>query len=441
MSDLYSIGAAGLRSYSAQIATISQNISNSGSENYTRRTTPVQESFASGSSQILYRSYANFAGSEAQGVYRSSDPLLDAKVRDSGAKLASATNHLRWMSDIETALNDDDSGIGSSLSNFYGMMDRLAANPTSQPLRSSALYELEQVTDSFKASSASLQDMFTSTKANASADATQINDSLKQLQEVNRGLLNAQDGTANKAILEDSRDALLQTLSEKMNISVEFGAKGNATVSYDGQLLADSTSHAEVGITQNADGTLGLTVNGGAVASPTGGALGVTFSAAGTVRERLDELDALAVSFRDAINTWHGAGQTDAGAAGAPLLSGTSAATLSVTTSDPADLAVATADGRTNGNALDLSSQRTSHGVEKSWDALVTKQGTIVKSAKVAQESATNLDEAARVERDKLSGVDLDREAADLLRVQQAYQASAKIIQIAKDLIDTMLQI
>ncbi|MPT49251.1 MAG: flagellar hook-associated protein FlgK [Sphingobium sp.] len=439
--DLYSIGSAGLRSYRSQISTISQNISNSGSENYTRRNTPVQESFAAGSTQVLYRSFANFAGSEAAGVYRVSDPLLDAKVRDTGAKLANSNTHLRWMTDIETALKDDKTGVGSSIGNFYGMMDQLAANPTSQPLRNTALYQLEQVTDAFKASSSSLNDMFTSTKASADSDATLVNDSLKQLQEINRGLLNSQDGTENKAMLEDSRDALLNTLSAKLNVSIEFGAKGNATVSYGGAVLADSTSNATVAVTQAGNGALGLAVNGTAVTAPTGGSMGATVAAATTTRARLDELDALAVSFANNINSWHAAGQTDAGAPGADLISGTSAATLAVTTSNPADLAVATSDGRTNGNLLDLSALRPTHGTEKSWDALISKQGNAVKSAKLDQASAAGLDEAARVERDKLSGVDLDREAADLLRVQQAYQASAKIIQVAKDLIDTMLNI
>ena len=42
-------------------------------------------------------------------------------------------------------------------------------------------------------------------------------------------------------------------------------------------------------------------------------------------------------------------------------------------------------------------------------------------------------------ERDSVSGVNLDEEAADMLRYQQAYQASAKIIQTAQSLFDSVL--
>jgi len=40
-----------------------------------------------------------------------------------------------------------------------------------------------------------------------------------------------------------------------------------------------------------------------------------------------------------------------------------------------------------------------------------------------------------------VSGVSLDEEAADLIRFQQAYQASARIIQTANTLFEAVLQV
>jgi flagellar hook-associated protein 1 FlgK len=39
-----------------------------------------------------------------------------------------------------------------------------------------------------------------------------------------------------------------------------------------------------------------------------------------------------------------------------------------------------------------------------------------------------------------VAGVNLDEEAAKLLQYQQAYQASAKMIQIAQSIFDTLIQ-
>lgn len=57
-------------------------------------------------------------------------------------------------------------------------------------------------------------------------------------------------------------------------------------------------------------------------------------------------------------------------------------------------------------------------------------------AAKVSSAIATNLEK----ERAGVSGVNLDEEAAQLLQYQQAYQASAKLIQIAQSVFDTLIQ-
>jgi flagellar hook-associated protein 1 len=41
--------------------------------------------------------------------------------------------------------------------------------------------------------------------------------------------------------------------------------------------------------------------------------------------------------------------------------------------------------------------------------------------------------------RDSISGVNLDEEAANLLRYQQAYQAAAQVIAVSSTLFDTLL--
>jgi flagellar hook-associated protein 1 FlgK len=49
---------------------------------------------------------------------------------------------------------------------------------------------------------------------------------------------------------------------------------------------------------------------------------------------------------------------------------------------------------------------------------------------------------ANNLERDRLavSGVNLDEEAAKLIQYQQAYQASAKMLQVAQSIFDNLMQ-
>ena len=66
--------------------------------------------------------------------------------------------------------------------------------------------------------------------------------------------------------------------------------------------------------------------------------------------------------------------------------------------------------------------------------------GTRTQSAQFAAELSSQI--ATNLERDRtaISGVNLDEEAARLIQFQQAYQASAKMIQIAQNIFDTLIQ-
>ena len=74
------------------------------------------------------------------------------------------------------------------------------------------------------------------------------------------------------------------------------------------------------------------------------------------------------------------------------------------------------------------------------YAGLISQIGIRTQSADYAAKVSASI--ATNVERDRagVSGVNLDEEAANLLQYQQAYQASAKMIQIAQSIFDTLIQ-
>jgi flagellar hook-associated protein 1 FlgK len=64
---------------------------------------------------------------------------------------------------------------------------------------------------------------------------------------------------------------------------------------------------------------------------------------------------------------------------------------------------------------------------------LVSNHAQSVSSAKAEQAAADAQKDGALLQLDEVTGVDLDVEAAQLLRFQQAYSASSRIIQVARD--------
>ena len=76
----------------------------------------------------------------------------------------------------------------------------------------------------------------------------------------------------------------------------------------------------------------------------------------------------------------------------------------------------------------------------QAYEEEVGKVGNFSSQATIAQKALEVVNQQAIEARDKVSGVSLDSEAADLIRFQQAYQAAAKTIQTSGILFDSILQ-
>jgi flagellar hook-associated protein 1 FlgK len=70
---------------------------------------------------------------------------------------------------------------------------------------------------------------------------------------------------------------------------------------------------------------------------------------------------------------------------------------------------------------------------------MITQVGSKLRASEIAEASASSLRDAAAEIDAEFSGVDLDTEAARLLEQQQAYQALARVLSTARELLNTLL--
>lgn len=122
-------------------------------------------------------------------------------------------------------------------------------------------------------------------------------------------------------------------------------------------------------------------------------------------------------------------------------------------TGEPADGDVFTISANTGGvsdnrNALALGVLQTANtliggtaGYQTAYSQLVSEVGNKAREVQVSGEAQENLLAQAKAAQQSMAGVNLDEEAANLLRYQQAYQASGKMIEIASKLFDTLLEL
>jgi len=99
-----------------------------------------------------------------------------------------------------------------------------------------------------------------------------------------------------------------------------------------------------------------------------------------------------------------------------------------------------------NRNALAIASMETQGSIANgvvsygnAYSQIIEEIGTVTNRARLDTESAKALLEQSENNRESVSGVNLDEEAGRLIQYQAAYNASAQVISIARELFDTLL--
>jgi len=438
MSDLLGIGYSGLKAYSRALATVGDNIANAQTPGYARRRLEMMEAVGGGNS-IFYRGNTNPGGVDIRGLDRSVDQWLIEDSRITSGDAERSATKLSWLDKVEGALSDETNGIKTGLTRLYTTADQLTADPSNRTLRAQFLQSVDDIASGFRTAANQLDKMGEGIEGAATSAVDQFNADLNALEQINIGLRKSRPGSTNEASLLDERDRLLDKLSSHAGVSATFDNNGAVTLraAGSGDLLVGGGVVNPISVTAAPDGRLSYSVGGSPLAISTGSLAGLAEGANHVADQRV-VLDTLATDFASQINAAHQAGTDATGNPGQPLFTGTSAATLTATALTPDQVAAADASG-SNGNMLALGAMRGANDPEARWSGHMATQAQTVASARAQDAAAATRADAAAAARDGVSQVDLDTEAAELLRFQQAYSAAARTIQVARETMQTLL--
>jgi flagellar hook-associated protein 1 FlgK len=128
---------------------------------------------------------------------------------------------------------------------------------------------------------------------------------------------------------------------------------------------------------------------------------------------------------------------------------GRAASSMAVAITDTSDIAAANSGGNVgdNRNMLSLIALREANNLKDGtksvydiYNNAVSQVAVDTRSARANADTELSLLQSVTDRRDGLTGVNLEEEAANLIRYQQAYQAAAQIITAANDVFDTLLR-
>ncbi len=445
MSDLLSIGASGVRAYQTALSTTSDNIANAGSAGYTRRTTTLNEVSAA-SGRVSQGGNGN--GVFVAGIGRVADAQRAAAVRSSSADLARTETSITWLTGIESALAGNQ--LVDRLTSFFSAAKSVAADPSASTPRAALLESSSTVASAFAATARSLDQISADLDSTGESAATSLESLGASLAKVNKGLGGAQPNSTAQAQLLDQRDSILDQISALSDINVATDASGRATVTLGGATGPTLVSGGDSGYityVRAPSGGVSFAVHfGGSTASlnPNGGALAGIIEGGQRIGSARTDLNQIATDFVDGVNTVQSQGRDLDGNPGAQLFTvGASPTDISVALTSTRGIAAAGVGGgpRDNSNLAALEALRSSGGFESNVAGLVASNATALNQRNTVSAAQSAIRDGAVTARDQLIGVNLDSEAVDLLRFQQAYQASSRVIQVARETFQSILDI
>ncbi|MXO71148.1 flagellar hook-associated protein FlgK [Alteraurantiacibacter buctensis] len=438
--NLILIGKSGAMAARAALDVTAQNIANAANPTYARRTLSMAELASKGG--IANEPGAALSGVRPDQVLRTNSLFLQTEARRTGSDLARANAELTGLTNAESAV--EQAGIYPSIVDFEAALSQLASDPLSGSLRAAVLEEGRRVAQTFAIAKNGLDVARADLTFSADEGVNQINLLAGELARTNAGIARARPGSANMAVLHDQRDALLGEMSGYAGLSTTFDALGRATVKLGSETLVDGVDAFTLAKTGNANGTLSFTVNGAATTVTSGSLQGQSQALQGIVTLE-GELDDLAALMIDRVNDAQATGAALDGTPAQPFFSGTDAGTIALALTSGDGIATAPAgSGARSRDISNLQALRDSMAVDgpaKEADALLFRLSSGISARSVTRDALSTIGQTAGVALSAETGVDLDQEATNLLRYQQMFQASGKVIQAAADIFDTLMGI
>ena len=450
-SDLLSIAFSGARAARGALDVTAQNIANASSDGYTRRSLRLEEVSATGGAGRV--GDISLSGARIAAIRRNADPFLQGEVRRTGGDLARANVELNGLRNMESAL--EQSGVYDAMVEFEASLQQLAGDPVDPARRAAVLGEAETLASKFNITATGFDAVRDGLQFDAEAEVSEANIIGQEIARINVRMNRAGPGTSDRASLLDQRDLMLERLSGLTAIGTSFGADGTVAITIGGQSFVQGGAATKLVSDKAADGTMTFAIQSGNPASevavnPGSGSLGGASLALAALRDTRVRLDELAANFAGSLNDAQENGLDLRGEPGKPFFGGDNtgvinASTIRVALTQGADIATAPVNsqpGSRDASNLDAMRQALKNPDQiQSMSSLIFDVSSKVAGRTVTQNALDTIASTARISLEQQAGVDLDTEAANLIRFQQAFQASGRAMQTASDIFDTLLGI
>jgi flagellar hook-associated protein 1 len=443
IGNLLNTARSAILAHQAAVQVTAQNVANAQTPGYSRQRIALSAAPSVRTAQGVLG-----AGVIVSDVSRARDTLLDTMYRREAGNASSFGVRKDLLEQVEEIFGElSDSGFAATLDSFWTSWSELAANPLNASARGMVHKRGEQLAYALNNSAARVDALGGVLDARIHRGVDEMNNLVHQVAELNRQIAGAENGGREVPELRDKRDSVLDELASHARITVSPRNDGSLAVHLGTATLVDGPLASVVSLDAGGMlqiGTQRLHHPGGSI----GALLDIRHVELPAVADRLDLFTRTLVT---EINALH-MGSEDVPGTGLNFFdpAGLSASTIALS-SDIADpTLVALIPGAPGDNTLAhaLASLRDSAvdfdgtgtmSFNRFYNNLVTDIGVKGNAAARSESVFIALSGQAEARRSSVSGVSTEEEMMSLMRHQQAYQAAARLVQTADDMMRTIL--
>jgi flagellar hook-associated protein 1 FlgK len=462
MSIVYGIldkGRTALLTQQQAINVTGHNIANVNTPGYSRQRVDIEtnEPYSSQPGQMG-------TGVKAVEIQRIYDRFLGAQINDENQDLGNWEAQKGVLERVEVIFDEVSGyGLNQAMSEFWTAWQELANNPSDYAVRAVLLAKSETMTTTFNNTYSNLTQIQKDIDTSIMGTTQEINSIAERIAGLNEKIALIEVGGQNANDHRDSRDLLLKELSLMIDIDSFEDSDGKVTVlAAGGKPLVENISSWNLSTQHDVDSDFQDIV----WTDSDGNQVVVTSGISGgklkgwlevrdvTIPDYLSRLDDLAEGIITEVNGLHQGGFGLDGVDERDFFTAvtlTSALDMAVHQDIVVDvnkIAAAGSDGGVgdNSNAIEIANLQNALKMDSDtatfdgyYNSLVSDVGSSVQTAKVNFEHQTLMITQLDNYRESISGVSLDEEMVNLIKFQQAYNAAAKLISVADELLDRVI--
>ncbi len=485
MADLLGIGKSGLFASKKSLEVTGHNLANVNTEGYSR-----QKVVQGTAVPVSTGGFVQGTGVRVKDIQRYNDEFIEKRLNGAIASNKFYESRSEQLAQIESIFNELDSdGLNQTLNKFFNAFRELANQPENETIRSVVKDNASLVVKDFHRIRETLDAQATNIDKKINTAVSEVNQILHQVADINQKItaLEAQQGETGD--YRDQRDLALRNLAQHFKVHTYTDEKNRFVVTAQGigtlvtgtnvQELATIAENKE-NSSNNMSGSVEIvlrdrpsqkitdTFQSGSLAS-------IIKTRNSDLRKLQDDIDNISYEFASSVNSIHRQGfvnrKIEMSEEGKPNLfdkygpttgldffelplsrDGASAKIeiASAINDDLSNIAAGMAPNSPGDNRVAIAISKLQHErilgdksitLEEKYLQTIGNIGLEAGKARLDAEQSAGILAQTNGFRERLSGVSIDEETANMVRYQHAYEASAKMMQAADEMFKTVLDL